>query len=78
MIVGSRRPASLPPKWRRAGMRVGKPVVTWIVHGGPKEVTVEKLSEDKMQVPIAVIWNHELLVQRIAVGWRPSFETGAQ
>jgi hypothetical protein len=33
-----------------------------------------ELSEDDLQLPIAVIWNHELLTQRLLGGWDPRQE----
>jgi len=34
------------------------------------------LSEEERRLPIAAIWNHEFLVQRVSEGWRPEMEGG--
>jgi hypothetical protein len=50
-------------------------VKTWIVEGrSTGEVTKHVLSEEERLLPIAAIWNHEFLVQRVATGWRPEKE----
>ena len=70
-VVGHLSPPSLPERLRRAGARSGRRVDTWIIEGGTREVVKVKLSEEDLQLPIAAIWNHEFLVQRIAEGWNP-------
>jgi hypothetical protein len=50
-------------------------VVTWIVIDGNAELLRDKLNAEERRLPIAVIWNHELLVQRLAEGWRPEEES---
>lgn len=65
---------SLPDRLRRAGARSGRRVDTWIIEDGAREVVKVTLSEDELRLPIAAIWNHELLVQRIAEGWNPTNE----
>jgi hypothetical protein len=32
------------------------------------------LSKDELALPIAAIWNHERLIQRVVEGWHPSVE----
>jgi hypothetical protein len=46
-------------------------VDSWIIEDASGEVTKAKLSEEELRLPIAAIWNHELLVQRLAEGWTP-------
>lgn len=73
-VVAHLPPPSLPERLRRAGARSGRRVETWIIEGGDREVVKAKLSEEDLRLPIAAIWNHELLVQRIAEGWNPMHE----
>jgi hypothetical protein len=73
-VVAHLPPPSLPERLRRAGARSGRRVDTWIIEGGAREVVKAKLSEEDLRLPIAAIWNHELLVQRIAEGWNPMNE----
>lgn len=73
-VVAHLPPPDLPKRLRRPGARSGRRVDTWIVEGDSGEVVREKLSEEELQLPIAAIWNHELLVQRVAEGWHPAQE----
>lgn len=73
-VVAHLPPPNLPERLRRAGARSGRRVDTWIIEDGSREVVRTKLSEDELRLPIAAIWNHELLVQRIAEGWNPMNE----
>jgi hypothetical protein len=76
VVVAHWLPPSLPIRLRRAGVRSGHRVETWIIEDGAQEVVKSVLSDDDLQLPIAAIWNHELLVQRIAQGWIPAHEGG--
>jgi len=73
-VVAHLPPPTLPSRLRRAGARSGRRVDTWIIEDGSREVVKTKLSDEELQLPIAAIWNHELLVQRIAEGWTPTQE----
>lgn len=73
-VVAHLPPPNLPERLRRAGARSGRRVDTWIIEDGSREVVKAKLSEEELRLPIAAIWNHELLVQRIAEGWNPTQE----
>lgn len=73
-IVGHAPSPSLPTRVRRPGARVGTHVETWIVEDGHAEEVRSELSEAERHPPIAVIWNHELLAQRVREGWRPERE----
>lgn len=70
-VVGHSPPPALPRQLRRPGARSADRVVTWVIEGDSREVVRTKLSQEELQLPIAAIWNHELLVQRIADGWTP-------
>lgn len=73
-VVGHLPPPDLPNRLRRAGARTGRRVDTWIIENGSREVVKAELSDEELRLPIAAIWNHELLVQRIAEGWTPTQE----
>lgn len=71
-------PAPRPPeRLRRAGVRSNGDVKTWIVEDGAQEIVKARLSDEELNLPIAAIWNHEMLVQRVREGWSPSREGGA-
>jgi len=74
-VVGSLPSPGLPRRLRRPGARSGRRVETWIIEeASGAEVVKRHLSDDERHLPIAVIWNHELLLQRVAEGWRPEME----
>lgn len=64
----------VPTSYRRPGAVEGRTVVTWIVtHDGQDEVRWQ-LSDSDLRLPIAGVWNHAFLIERVAVGWRPELE----
>lgn len=65
-----------PPALRRAGARQrdGK-VASWLVWDGKEEVLKSELSPSERQLSIGAIWNHEMLVLRLAQEWRPEQES---
>jgi hypothetical protein len=73
-VVDHLAPLSLPQRLRRPGARSGQHIATWIIEDGTAETVKSKLSEDDLRLPIAVIWNHELLTQRVLEGWNPLHE----
>ena len=64
----------IPIRLRRPGARVGTRVTTWIIEDGETETIRTSLTPDEARIPIAVIWNHELLLTRVKSGWRPERE----
>lgn len=70
-VVGHLPPVAVPTTLRRAGRRVDRRVETWIIEDGSREVVRGTLSDDELRLPIAGIWNHDYLMQRIAEGWNP-------
>lgn len=65
----------LPMQLRRAGARLpDRTIATWIVEHNGQETVHRELSDDQKGLPIAAIWNHELLIQRIVEGWTPQKE----
>ena len=73
-VVGHLPAPGIPKRFRRPGAIYGRIVTTWIIEESSKETVKETLSEEELALPIAAIWNHELLVQRVSEGWRPETE----
>jgi hypothetical protein len=73
-VVGHLPSPGLPERLRRRGAISGRKVETWIIEDGSKEVVKQELSDEERQLPIASIWNHEFLVQRVNEAWRPEME----
>jgi RHS repeat-associated protein len=73
-VVGQLPSRGLPGRMRRAGAREGTRVATWIIEDGSREVLKEALSDEERRLPIAAVWNHEFLIQRVSEGWRPERE----
>jgi hypothetical protein len=73
-VINHFAPPKMPQLLRRPGARLGRRVKTWIIDYGKYEAVKSKLSEDELKLPIAVIWNHEMLIQRILEGWSPLTE----
>lgn len=71
-VVGNARARELPRKYRRAGVRSGAAIETWVIEGDGADVVTSSLSREELALPIASMWNHALLVQRIAEGWSPT------
>ena len=72
--VGHLFARGLPARLRRPGARRGHKVETWIIEENSREEVKRYLSQDELQLPLAVIWNHEMLLQRVHEGWRPEHE----
>jgi hypothetical protein len=64
-----------PPALRRPGARSqdGR-VLGWMVWNGKEEVFKSELSPAERKLPIGAIWNHEMLVLRLATEWHPEQE----
>jgi hypothetical protein len=73
-VVGQLPSRDLPRRLRRPGARLGSKVETWIIEEDSREEVKRLLSDEDLRLPLAVIWNHELLVQRVLEGWRPENE----
>ena len=73
-VRGQLPSAGIPQRLRRPGARSANKVETWIIEDGASEVVKRELSEADRELPIAVIWNLELLLQRVSEGWRPAME----
>jgi len=73
-VVGHLPSPGVPTRVRRPGARLGTHVQTWIIEDGHGEEVKRYLSEEERKLPIAVIWNHEMLTRRVTEGWRPERE----
>jgi len=61
------------PVWVRSAVNVehdGR-VRSWLVTDGKERIPRRSLSEAETQLPIASIWNHPLLLERLKTGWSP-------
>lgn len=65
----------VPDVFRREGAtsRAGK-VQSWIVVRDGHETLKRTLTAKERKLPIASVWNHEYLIDRIVQGWRPEQE----
>jgi hypothetical protein len=74
-VVGTLPPQLLPTRLRRAGAigRDGK-VATWVIEDDNGEVVKTRLTKEEKKLPLAEIWNHEMLLHRVSQGWRPENE----
>lgn len=73
-VVGAARPPKVPLRLRRAGYRSGTTISNWIIESPNGELLRWELSPEELALPIASIWNHEFLVERVRLGWRPELE----
>lgn len=74
-VVGHMAPPEIPKRVRRAGVRSATGVVeTWIIEDGGRELVKKRLSDSERKLPIAAIWNREMLLHRVSDGWRPEME----
>jgi len=73
--IGIEQLPEVPRHLRRAGARARTgAILAWIVEKDGVDTLRKQLSEDEKQLPIAAIWNHEFLLERIAGGWTPKME----
>jgi len=62
----------MPTTFRRHGAMTGSHIDTWLIDYPDGRTTMTRsLREDQRKLPIASIWSHVALVQRIQEGWRP-------
>jgi hypothetical protein len=73
-VVGHIPAPPMPRVFRRPGARFGRAIETWVIEDESGETVKRELTERERKIPIAVIWNHELLMQRISECWRPETE----
>lgn len=71
-VVGHLPAPAVPATLRRAGARVGRVVRTWVIEHEGGETVKETLTSEDLLLPIASLWNHEFLVERMRDAWQPS------
>jgi hypothetical protein len=76
-VIGHSSPPRMPDRLRRPGARHGRTIETWVIEEGRDEQVRKQLTSQELNLPIAAIWNHEFLIERIAEGWRPTHEGAA-
>lgn len=71
-VVGRVTPMPMPTIFRRRGGidRSGK-VLNWLIEQENVTISRDSLTPAERQLPIASVWNHELLLIRISQGWKP-------
>jgi hypothetical protein len=62
-----------PPAKVRQAINVDRDgtVRSWLITDGISETPRRDLAPEEEALPIASIWNHGLLIERIVQGWRP-------
>ncbi|MEO8018724.1 MAG: hypothetical protein ABI769_12985 [Pseudomonadota bacterium] len=72
-VVAQSSPPKVPKRFRRPGA-VGRDgtVESWVIEGGWRDVVKRELSDEERSIPIAGVWNHELLSKQLASGWTPA------
>jgi hypothetical protein len=77
-VVAQSSPPKLPKRFRRPREIPGDGAVeAWVIEGGWREVVRQNLSDEERRMPIADVWNHESLRQRIANGWTPQTDANS-
>lgn len=59
---------------RRGAISRDGHTLTWLIVDGDREVLRRALTADEKRLPIAAIWNHAFLVDRLAEHWSPEMD----
>jgi hypothetical protein len=59
---------------RRGARNRDGQVLAWIIERDGKETLKRKLTAADRKLPIASVWNHEYLIDRISTNWHPEQE----
>ena len=71
-VVAQSSPPKVPKRFRRPGeVHEDGTVETWVIEGGWRDIVKHELSDEERSIPIAGIWNHASLSERLASGWTP-------
>jgi hypothetical protein len=70
-VVAQSSPPKLPKRFRRPKAQRDGAVESWVIEGGWRDVVKQNLTDEERRLPIAGIWDHELLRKQIAKGWTP-------
>jgi hypothetical protein len=74
-VVAQSSPPSLPKRFRRPKAERDGAVDAWVIEGGWRNVVKQTLTEEERKLPIADVWQHEFLRERIAKGWTPETDS---
>jgi hypothetical protein len=75
-VVAQSTPPALPKRFRRPAVVSGDgSVASWTIEGGWRDVEKQKLSDDERQLPIAQVWDQEMLKAKIASSWTPATDS---
>lgn len=66
----------VPSTFRRYGWitREGQ-VKTWLINDGTRDIVRTELSAEERRMPLAEVWNHAFLIERLVEEWHPEQET---
>jgi len=70
-VVAQSSPPRLPKRFRRPKAERDGEVESWVIEGGWRNVVKQTLTDEERKLPIAGVWNHESLRDKIASGWTP-------
>jgi hypothetical protein len=77
-VVAQSSPPKLPRRFRRPKGRAGEgAVASWVIEGGWREVVRQNLTDEERHMPIADVWDHAFLRERIANGWTPQTDSSS-
>ena len=74
-VVAQASPPSLPKRFRRPKAERDGAVDSWVIEGGWRNVVKQTLTDEERKLPIADVWQHEFLRERIAKGWTPETDS---
>ena len=70
-VVGRLPAPPFPTRFRRPGARAGDAIRTWLVEEPTGDVVRWSLSDEELQLPIAVMCSTEALIDFVTHEWRP-------
>jgi hypothetical protein len=70
-VVGNLGTVAPPVRLRRPIIGSTGKIVSWVIENGETTVVKKILSEEERTLPLAEIWNHEFLQERIFDCWLP-------
>jgi hypothetical protein len=74
-VVAQSSPPRLPKRFRRPKAERDGAVESWVIEGGWRKVVKQTLSDEERKLPIASVWEHASLREKIASGWTPETDS---
>lgn len=74
-VAGHLPAPRMPERFRRPGALSGPRVITWLIDDGlPKRnpIVRTELTDEELRLPLATVWGHPYLIDRVAQGWTPA------